>query len=79
MTEQEAIEVLSSMDVDGSKTADIKTAVALAIDALGKQIPMERKFEVDITGMRIRVCGSCGDATGSGEFCRWCGQKVRWT
>ena len=52
-------------------------ALELAIEALEKQIPMKMMEELDISGRPIRVCGNCGDAPGNGEFCRWCGQKIR--
>lgn len=53
-----------------------ETAINMAIEALEKQIPMPMMEEVDISGRPIRVCGNCGDAPGSGEFCKWCGQRI---
>ena len=54
-----------------------ETAVNMAIEALEKQIPEPMMEELDISGRPIRVCGNCGDAPGSGEFCKWCGQRIK--
>lgn len=53
-----------------------ETAINMAIEALEKQIPMPMMEVLDISGRPIKVCGNCEDAPGSGEFCRWCGQRI---
>lgn len=83
MTNEEAIKILEEMKarmvplgplLEG-KSKD-EEAVDIAIEALEKQIPMKMTEVLDISGRPIRVCGNCEDAPGSGEFCRWCGQRI---
>jgi len=80
MTPQEAISILERLqepeEWEPQITFDAFDALEMAIEALEKQIPMKMTEVVDISGRPIRVCGNCGDAPGSGEFCRWCGQRI---
>lgn len=83
MMNEEAVEMLKSMKKYFLPTSPLLderieiTAIDVAIEALEKQIPMSMTEELDISGRPIRVCGNCGDAPGSGEFCRWCGQRIK--
>ena len=81
MTPQEAISILERLQEpeawEPQITFDAFEALELAIDALKKQILIPMTEEVDISGRPIRVCGNCGDAPGNGEFCRWCGQRIK--
>lgn len=79
MTPQDAILALKAIEDEMDTVLSVRAyhAVQMGVEALEKQIPMSMKEEVDISGRPIRVCGNCGDAPGSGEFCRWCGQRIK--
>ena len=80
MSPQESIPILERLQEpepwEPQISRDAYEALELAIEALEKQIPMKMTEILDISGRPIRVCGNCEDAPGSGEFCRWCGQRI---
>ena len=80
MTPQEAIPILERLQEpepwEPQISRDAYEALEMAIEALEKQIPEPMMEVLDISGRPIRVCGNCEDAPGSGEFCKWCGQRI---
>lgn len=70
-----AIKLLKA-EIEWDLSLEYQEALDEAIKALEKQIPMKMTEVLDISGRPIRVCGNCEDAPGSGEFCRWCGQRI---
>ena len=80
MTPQEAIPILERLQEPEPWEPQISRnayeALEMAIEALEKQIPEPMMEVLDISGRPIRVCGNCEDAPGSGEFCKWCGQRI---
>lgn len=59
--------------------SEICEAYDLAMEAIEKQIPMERLDpEFGQNGRIIYPCGNCGEELGSGDYCQFCGQKRAW-
>ena len=81
MTTQEAITELNQIrNVYANMRKEYKScveAIEMAIEALERQIPMSNMEEWDISGRRIKVCGNCEEVPGNGDFCKWCGQRIK--
>ena len=50
------------------------------VEAMQKQIPMAPGHWIcGDNGCIVFPCGRCGsDLSGDEEYCKWCGQKVKW-
>lgn len=82
MTIDEAINELIQCYNLNSKTAKKQNeAINMAIEALGKQIPMKLlPPEMGIDGRVITPCGYCGEELPKKAFytyCPYCGQKIK--
>nr|DAL60389.1 MAG TPA_asm: DNA-directed RNA polymerase [Caudoviricetes sp.] len=88
MDEKEAIERLTDhfrIHYDGRPTPYLDKAVAIAMNALHKQIP-KKPIEMFTGDEWIYKCPTCKEISDSpGEcvieaiqYCSWCGQKLDW-
>lgn len=83
MNAEEIIKILRLIQaaVEWDYPMEYSAAIDAAIEILEKETPIHPlHYEMDIGGRVIIPCGNCGSGLdGNEEYCKWCGQKVKWT
>ena len=82
MTPKKAIQWIRNSEFPMTLTQDryeeFLEAKEMAIEALEKQIPMKHlPAELDWDGKVAYPCGNCGNDINGGDYCPWCGQRVK--
>lgn len=78
---KEAIRVLNAIRDEGGWTDNAYDSLALAIEALEKQMPKKPKRYIAFDGIERNGCPSCPENEilyAGQKFCSVCGQAIDW-